>query len=229
MLKKTGATTMRTLYDLAGADDRLRFSPFCFRVKLALHIKQLEYQPELVRFTEKEKLAFSNQNFVPVLRDGETVIADSWKILQYLDHQYPQTTALFEPAAAASVNFIRQWCDKSLHTALFFVALPFVHANLAEKDQAYFRETREKRVGKTLEVVASERGLHMAALQRTVEPLRATLADQAYLAGDAPGLADLLVLSAFMWAMSVVPFALFESDDVINAWIIRTKQIWAWA
>jgi glutathione S-transferase len=219
---------MRILYDLAGANDSLRFSPFCFRVKLALHIKNLDYQSELVRFTEKEKLTFSNQTFLPVLRDGDAVIADSWKILQHLDHQYPHTAALFNPAEAASINFIRHWCDKSLHTALFFVALPFVHANLAEKDQVYFRETREKRIGKTLEAVAGERDLHMANLQRTVEPLRATLADQAYLAGDAPGVADLLVLSALMWPMSVVPFSLFENDDVINAWIIRTKQAWRW-
>jgi glutathione S-transferase len=218
---------MRTLYDLAGAGDAQRFSPYCFRVKLALHLKKLDYQSEPVRFTEKEKLAFSNQALVPVLRDGDMVICDSWKILQHLDAHYPETPQLLAKHNAYD-TFIRHWCDKSLHMALFMVAAPFVHAIQAPRDQAYFRETREKRIGQTLEAVAADREMYMANLNRQVECLRATLADQAYLAGEHPGLADLLVLSAFMWTEAVMPSPLFAADDVIAIWMTRVKKVWAW-
>jgi glutathione S-transferase len=218
---------MLTLYDLAGADDAQRFSPYCFRVKLALHLKKLDYQSELVRFTEKEKLEFSSQTLVPVLRDGDVVICDSWKILQHLDAQYPETPQLLTKQSAYD-TFIRHWCDKSLHLALFMLAAPFVHAAQTPKDQAYFRETREKRIGQTLEAVAADREMYMANLNRHVECLRATLADQAYLAGEYPGLADLLVLSAFMWPAAVMPMPLFAADDVIATWMARVKKLWAW-
>jgi glutathione S-transferase len=220
---------MRTLYDLAANEDSQRFSPYCFRVKLAMHIKQLEYQSELVRFTDKEKLAFSKQTMVPVLRDGEAVICDSWNILQHLDTHYPQTPQLLSAHTAAADNFMRHWCDKSLHTALFCVAAPHIYTKLAPKDQVYYRETREKRLGKTLEAMAADRDVYFANLQRTVEVLRATFADQPFLAGAKPGLPDLLVLSAFMWVDAVMPMPLFAADDAIVTWMARVKKLWVWS
>ena len=41
---------MLTLYDLCGADD-LRFSPYCFRAKLALAVKGVAYETIPVPFT----------------------------------------------------------------------------------------------------------------------------------------------------------------------------------
>ena len=42
-----------TLYELAGADRSLRFSPHCWKSKLALVHKRLSYKTEPVWFTEK--------------------------------------------------------------------------------------------------------------------------------------------------------------------------------
>jgi len=44
------------LYDLAGAEPDRRFSPFCWRTKMALAHKGLEAETVPWRFTEKEKL-----------------------------------------------------------------------------------------------------------------------------------------------------------------------------
>jgi glutathione S-transferase len=216
---------MRTLYDLTAASDTDRFSPYCFRVKLAMQLKNLDYQSELVRFTEKDKLAFSGQTLVPVLRDGDLVICDSWKILQHLDKHYPQPFPLFV-ASTTPLNFFRHWCDKSLHVALFRLAAPYVHAKLGEVDQAYYRETREKRIGKSLEALAGEREQHMATLNFATEPLRVTLAEQSYLTGATPGLADLLVLSAFLWTDVVLPFQIFAADDPIKRWSEKLRREW---
>jgi hypothetical protein len=58
------------LYDLAGAEDDLRFSPNCWRIKMALEHKGLAAEPIPWRFVEKDQIAFSGQKAVPVLVDG---------------------------------------------------------------------------------------------------------------------------------------------------------------
>ena len=55
------------LYDLAGAEDDRRFSPYCWRVKMALVHKGLAFETVPWRFTEKDAIAFANSTTVPVL------------------------------------------------------------------------------------------------------------------------------------------------------------------
>src|SRR5690348_18398441 len=57
------------LYDLAGAEDDRRFSPYCWRVKMALKHKGLEFETIPWRFTEKDALAPYKSATVPVLVD----------------------------------------------------------------------------------------------------------------------------------------------------------------
>ena len=52
------------LYDLAGADDDLRFSPNCWRIKMALEHKGLAAETVPWRFVEKDIIAFSGQKTV---------------------------------------------------------------------------------------------------------------------------------------------------------------------
>ena len=59
----------RELFDLAAGDDTVRFSPYCWRIRMALAHKGLDVNMVPVRFTEKDKIAFSGQKLVPVLRD----------------------------------------------------------------------------------------------------------------------------------------------------------------
>ena len=82
------------LYELAGKDDR-RFSPYCWRTRMALEHKGLEYETIPVRFTDKDAIAFSGQERVPVIRDGNNVISDSWEIAEYLESEYPTKAPLF--------------------------------------------------------------------------------------------------------------------------------------
>ena len=63
-----------TLYDLAGAEADRRFSPFCWRTKMALAHKGLEVETIPWRFTDKDKLPQPNQGRVPVIVDGGRVV-----------------------------------------------------------------------------------------------------------------------------------------------------------
>ena len=62
------------LYDLAGAELERRFSPYCWRTKLALMHKGLPFDTIPWRFTNKDVIAFSGQGRVPVLVDGDDVV-----------------------------------------------------------------------------------------------------------------------------------------------------------
>jgi glutathione S-transferase len=72
-------------YDLAGAEMERRSSPYCWRTKVALMHKGLPFDTIPWRFNEKNAIAFSGQDRVPVLRDGDQVVSDSWTIAIYLE------------------------------------------------------------------------------------------------------------------------------------------------
>ena len=96
------------LYDLAGADAERRFSPYCWRFRLALAHKGLPVETIPWRFTEKEVIAPSGQIFVPVLVDGDRWISDSWTIANYLEDTYPDTPSfLVAPADDSYALIIR--------------------------------------------------------------------------------------------------------------------------
>ena len=77
------------LYDLASADPKLRFSPYCWRIKMALAHKGLSWEEVPIHFTGKDRLPQPNVGTVPVLVDDDCVVSDSWAIAEYLDERYP--------------------------------------------------------------------------------------------------------------------------------------------
>src|SRR5713226_7917557 len=140
------------LYDLAGAEDDRRFSPYCLRIRMALKHKGLEFETVPWRFTEKDVIAFSGSITVPVLVDGGRAVHDSWAIAEYLDEAYPSRPALFEGVASRALAlFFNHWTVRALQPVLLRVIVLDIYARLHDKDRAYFRESREKRFGMTLE------------------------------------------------------------------------------
>ena len=91
-----------TLWDLAGEEEDRRFSPYCWRVKMALAHKGLKAETLPWRFTDTDKIAFSGQGLVPVLQDGDQVVHDSWAIAEHLEGKYP-AKPLFDSAQAKSL------------------------------------------------------------------------------------------------------------------------------
>lgn len=80
---------MRKLYQFP-------FCPFSRRVRVVLLEKKLEHTIENVNFLERaSKLKFINPALeVPVLIDEETVICDSFVILEYLEEKYPEISLM---------------------------------------------------------------------------------------------------------------------------------------
>jgi glutathione S-transferase len=207
------------LYDLAGADPNLRFSPYCWRTKLALAHKGLAVEAIPWRFTEKDVIAFSGQDRVPVLVDGEKTISDSWAIACYLDDAYPDRPSLFGGAAArAPTRFLNSWADTVLNPGIIPFVLLDIFGKIHPKDRDYFRTNREKRFGMTLEAYCAEHEKRLPAFRQSLTPLRTTLAAQPFLAGERPAYADYIVFGGFQWARCISPFALLAPDDPVFAW-----------
>jgi glutathione S-transferase len=214
------------LYDLAGAEDDRRFSPYCWRVKMALKHKGLEFETIPWRFTEKEALAFSGQGLVPVLVDGSHSVADSFRIAEYLDEAYPSRPGLFDGAEGHALSlFLSNWAVRTLHPLLSKVVLLDLFACVHDKDKAYFRESREKRFGMPLEQVVADPEGALAAFRAALEPLRPVLQQYTYFSGKGPGFADYILLGMFMWARSVSPIRLLAQDDPLYAWRERALDL----
>lgn len=207
------------LYDLAGAEDDRRFSPYCWRVKMALMHKGLAFDAIPWRYTEKDTIEFTGSTTVPVIVDGKRAIYDSWEIAVYLDEAYPSRPGLFEGTESRSLSlFFHNWAVRALHPPLLRAILMDIYGHLHEKDRAYFRESREKRLGGRLEDVAADPNKGLADFRGALEPLRPVLVQNAFVAGRGPGFADHIVFGTFQWARSVSPLRLLEPDDPLYAW-----------
>jgi glutathione S-transferase len=188
------------LYDFAGAQPERRFSPYCWQTKLALMHKRLTFETIPWHFTDKDAIAFSGQGRVPVLVDGDRVVRDSWAIATYLEDTYRDRPSLFGGAGGRAVTrFVNVWADTILGGGILRLVVTDIFAHLHEKDRAYFRETREKRLGAALEMVSANRESDLLTF-RNLEPVRTVLAGQRYFGGEAPAYADYAVFGCFQWA-----------------------------
>jgi glutathione S-transferase len=215
------------MYDLAAADPRLRFSPYCWRTKMALAHKGLEVETIPWCFTDKEAIAFSGQGKVPVLVDGEATVVDSWEIADYLDRTYPDRPALFgSPDARGAALFVKRWAEGQLHPALVRLIVADLVKILDPKDVDYFRESREKALGATLEDIVAAKTDNLKRLHDVLAPLRFTVKDIPFLGGERPAYADYIVFGALQWARCASPQNLLEDDDPVAAWFARLLDLY---
>ena len=214
------------LYELVGADDR-RFSPFCWRTRMALAHKGLESQPIPCRFTDKDNIAFSGQERVPVIKDGERTVFDSWNIACYLEDTYPDRPSLFGGDCGRGLaRFLNVWTDQQLHPALIRLVINDIYEHIDPVDRAYFLESRTQRFGQSPSEMQTRCEADVAHLKGALAVIRGALDDQAFLSGDRPAYGDYIVFGAFQWVRSISPYVLLEKDDTIYAWRERMLDLY---
>jgi glutathione S-transferase len=210
------------LYDLAAADPSRRFSPYCWRTKMALAHKGFEVETIPWRFSDKPLIAQYQWERVPVLVDDGRGVVDSWAIANYLEDRYPDRPSLFGgDTGRALARFYNQWTDTILQPAMSYFVMLDIYHHLDPGDRDYFRTAREKRMGTTLEAYCAGREGRIGPFREGLEPLRQTLSAQPFLGGASPLYPDYILFGAFQWARAVSPFVLLETADPINAWRVR--------
>lgn len=212
------------LYDLCGRDERLRFSPFCWRVRMALAHKGLEFTTIAWRFQDKQALEFADYDKVPVLCDGDQVVTDSFEIMRYLDKAYPDAPVLGEGVSYQRVLLFKYMVERSVNPALFRIIAMDLFAAVHPDDQDYFRTSREARFGCTLEEFQQpEQGKQQ--LNHALAPMRDVLKGSNFLDGDTPSGSDYLLFGSMMWAHVVSTQQLVEPSDPINEWFKRMLNV----
>ena len=214
------------LYELAGADPALRFSPHCWKTRMALAHKGLEAERRPWRFTDKEMTAFSGQGLVPVLVDDGKAVTDSWKIALYLEEAYPERPTLFGGEAAVPLTrFVNVWADSTLVPAIARLCVMDILACAHPKDHDYFRSSREQRFGTTLEALCADQAGRTAELRQALTPLRLILQERPFVCGGSPAYADYCAFGMLMWLRCVHPQDPLEAGDPVVPWRERMLDL----
>src|SRR5215471_21313795 len=160
-----------TMYDLAGIEAERRFSPFCWRARMALAHKGLAVETVPWRFTEKDKLPTPNDGRVPIIIDNGRVTHDSTAIADYLEEHYPNAPSLFgDDRGRALTRFVQNWTETVLQVGLIRLVLLDIYNHIGAADQAYFRRSREERFGTTLEAFVGDRDARLPAFRASLDP-----------------------------------------------------------
>jgi len=229
LLAMTGvwsSTMSLQLYELVGTDAARPFSPYCWRIRMALAHKGLDFGSIPWRFTEKDAIAPHGSERVPVLLHDDKPVIDSWAIANYLEDNFPDRPSLFGGEGGRAVGrMLNWWGDVTVVGGMLPLIVADIPKNLAPVDAAYFRKTREARFGKPLEEVVAGRDKAVEGFRKSLDPMRLTLNTQKYLGGAAPHYADYIVFGAFQWARVVSPFKLLAEDDPVYAARAAARRI----
>src|SRR4029079_15212540 len=112
------------LYELVGADAARPYSPHCWKTAMSLAHKGLDFKSVPTRFLDVPKVEGGVSKTVPVIRDGDHVVADSFAIALYLDETYPERPTLFAgDGGKAMARFIERWSQLTIHPYVTTAAL----------------------------------------------------------------------------------------------------------
>lgn len=217
--------TKRTLFELT-TEDGCSIGPYVWRVKFALARKGLAYQSRPVGFTEIASVGDGSFRSVPILQDHGEWIGDSWAIADYLDRNYPDQPLFTSPAERGMALFFEKWLAVEVVSNLFRICVLDIHDRLRQADRRYFRESRETRLGRSLEEVHSERELYMPILRERLLPLRLAVRDNPFLGGSSASYADYMAAGAFIWAGSVATANLLPGEDALLSWLNRCLALY---
>lgn len=217
---------MIQLWELKGRDGR-RYSLFSWRTKLALKHKGLQWESTPVLMSDKQAIAFSGGKTVPVIRDGDTVVRDSWKIAEHLEDKYADKPSLFGgPIGRGVTQALNTWTDRALIPAMMPVIVADIHDRIDAADQPFFRQMFEGFLKSTLEETRSKREELGKRLERVVEPWQAALKRQPFVCGNTPAYADHILFSVFQWARITSPQDVLKESDPLYAWRERVMDLY---
>ncbi len=206
------------LYELCGADTDHLFSPHVWKTRMSLAHKGLDFQSIPIPFTKVAGIEGGGRR-VPVMVDGDTILDDSLVIAKYLDEKYPNTPSLFNgEGGEALTNMIISWSQTQLHGDVIRLCMLDIFKSLAPEDQTFFRTTREKAFGCTLEEFDAKFPKTADALNKTLVPLELTLKNQKFLGGKTPLFADYVVFGALQWLRITCSHDVMPKEGSVADW-----------
>ncbi|TCD64129.1 hypothetical protein EIP91_004510 [Steccherinum ochraceum] len=215
------------LYDIPSKSALKAWSSSAWPVRIALNYKGIKYRTEWVEYPDIEpvlkKLGAPSTGIkadgvtprytIPTIYDPstKTVLADSWKIVEYLDKTYPNIPALFLPATRGLTVAFKDAAILLMGGTLYSLYVLQIHLNMNEGSKAYQRKNNEDKYNLKLEEiappgseVAEKYWAKLSAGLTKVAGWFKVNGDTPFLGGDVPCYADVLLAS----------------------WLISPKSIW---
>jgi glutathione S-transferase len=215
---------MLKLYDLCGKNN-IRFSPPCWTIKLCLMYKDISFETIPVGFSEKYKIAFTNQNLVPILKSNDHFVCDSWDIINWLEQNYSQNPLFLNSSNKTFSYFLYHWTSKELLPVLFKIIANEIPKILDGKDLEYFVKTREEKIKGPLSKLKPLAPAATINFRKLVNPIRKIIKENNYISGKKPGLEDFIFFGNLKWIQSCNNYPLLEDDDLIKKWFSEIHKI----
>jgi glutathione S-transferase len=215
------------LYELCGADESHVFSPHCWKTRLSLAHKGLEFRSVPTAFTKIPEIEGGVTKSVPLIRDGDSVVQESFEIAKYLDASYPDMPTLLGGKEGAALHkFIISWSQSQLHPLIGALAMKDIHDILDDVDQTYFRKSREAKLDTSLENLHEGREVKIDMLLKALLPLKLMLKGQKYIGGDTPLFADYVVFGALQWLRMTCSITVLPQQGEVADWFNRLLDMY---
>ncbi len=180
--------------------------PFCWKVRVLLNYKGIQFEPIEVNPRTKKELEFTDYKKVPVLVDGETVVTESADIMDYLNSKYDISLPQGDEV---------QWCSWVDDTLVHYLP-PIIHRDFKTSFNTIGKVTNTEKsnwlsrqltclVGAAImSKVAKKKALKLGITDPINELKTAIdkwvnegLKGQAFYGGEQPSIADLSVFGVF--------------------------------
>lgn len=204
------------LFELVNAHG-VSLSPFVWRIHCSLLHKQLDWTVTRLGFTDPRK----GFRTFPALRHGQKLMDGSWDIACYLEQAFPDQPSLFGPGGTAHAGLLAHWVDSQLLAVVFRTIVADIHDAARPMDQAYFRQSREARLGDTLENAQARQRERGNALTALLEPARRLFMQHPFLHGETPLYGDFCLYGMFQWVRGCSDYPLLAADDPVGGWLAR--------
>ncbi|MBX3157069.1 MAG: glutathione S-transferase family protein [Deltaproteobacteria bacterium] len=182
---------------------RFRYSPYARKVQMLLELAHLPHEVIEVRYGEREELArlTGGYIYVPVLVTGDgTVLTESRRICEHVLAR-PEAAHLVPAPLEAAVWGFHDFVDGPVEDVLFRIATPGVRDAWGTAwERALYTLVKERKFGAgCVDAWAAAQGELLDRARAVLEPTRRVLAEQPFVIGDAPTLADVALYG--QWAM----------------------------
>mgnify|MGYP006418627547 FL=1 len=215
---------MITLYELAGKND-LRFSPPCWNVKLCLLYKNIDFETVAVGFSEKNKILFSNQQLVPVLKHQDGHISDSWNIINWLDENYENPKLFVNEASKNFSHFLYLWTSRQILPILFKIIAHEIPNILEGDDLDHYIVTREERIKGPITKFVPVISDSIKKFRSLINPMRSLIKKNGFISGSNPGIEDFIFFGNFKWVYTCSSCNLLDKEDEVFQWYKKINQI----
>lgn len=212
-----------------------QISPFCDKVRRAMHLKGLAWDTVEVPIIPGKYKAISPTGKFPAVDFGGTIVVDSTDIIAHLDTIIAEPRLIpADPRQRADALILEDWADESLYfydltmrnwpqnRAWFINDLLHAETGLKRRIMAAMIPGPLKKVANTQGLGRKSEAQVTAELARHYDGLAAKLTGNDWLVGDQISIADLAVRSmVFVLDRTVEGKALTTARPALAAWSQR--------